>query len=595
MMEYIVFVFFSLLFLVLFHHFIYPLAMMALAVLLPRKKYKLRRTPSKQSVRIVIPACNEETHIFKKLSSIAENVPIRGHMAVTVLDDGSTDGTASEVNRAIAEFPGLDITLISYSKNKGKMSRLNEYLPTIKEQVTVLTDSSALLGRYTIRKTVRYFSNNQLDVVAGGYGLSRHAPVEQKLYWKLQVLVKQGEDAIGALVGAHGACYAIRTNRFSALADTIINDDFVIPVEIILKGGKVVYDPSIQVYEAEVDDLKGDLKRRRRIGAGNAQQLVHLLPLLLKKVRSAEAFCCFFGKLLRVLVGPILILETILISYLGMTDANWVVPAILWLISYPAGFVGCRTSITFIRLPSKVFIYFLYGHMNSLVGAAQYLFGSSTGWRRLNSPQEKAPVASQLKRIADVVIAGVSLVFLAPVFPLVALWIKLDSSGPVIFKQRRVGRVLPDRTEIFYMYKFRSMRTDAERDGKPVWAKENDNRVTVVGRIIRKTRLDELPQLINVIRGDMSIVGPRPERPGFYKTLENAVPCFVERTYWVRPGITGLAQVEQGYTETVEEARTKALFDHVYAMKIHDVRSWIKTDIGIIINTVLVMALGRGR
>lgn len=205
------------------------------------------------------------------------------------------------------------------------------------------------------------------------------------------------------------------------------------------------------------------------------------------------------------------------------------------------------------------------------------------------------PAVDKSKRILDVTLASAALLLLAPLFPLLALMIKLDSPGPVFFKQRRVGQAFPGYTHLFWMYKFRSMRQDAEAGTGPVWAAQNDNRITRFGRFLRKSRLDELPQLINVIRGDMSLIGPRPERPRFCKKLERAIPYYIERTYGLRPGITGMAQVNQGYDETLDDVRAKLIHDHHYALCLNSVARWIKADIAIIWRTLVVMACGRGQ
>lgn len=205
------------------------------------------------------------------------------------------------------------------------------------------------------------------------------------------------------------------------------------------------------------------------------------------------------------------------------------------------------------------------------------------------------PAVAACKRGFDIAVAIVGLAVAAPLVPFVVLAIKLDSPGPAVFSQLRVGRVGSDRTELFEMFKFRSMRTDAEAGTGAVWAKKGDTRVTRVGAFLRKTRLDEIPQLVNVLRGDMSIVGPRPERPGFYGKLERAIPFFAERTAGVRPGITGLAQVNQGYDTSIDDVRSKAGYDHAYAMRLTSVPSWIAADISIAFRTVAVMVCGRGQ
>lgn len=199
------------------------------------------------------------------------------------------------------------------------------------------------------------------------------------------------------------------------------------------------------------------------------------------------------------------------------------------------------------------------------------------------------------KRALDITGAMAGLALTLPLFPLIALAIKVESPGPVFFRQLRIGAALPDRTLMFEMIKFRSMRQDAERGSGAVWAQKNDPRVTRVGKILRKTRLDELPQFINVLRGEMSLIGPRPERPGFYQKLETAIPYFAERTYGLKPGITGLAQVKQGYDETIDDVRRKVAFDHAYAIRSQSLVEWLRMDLGIAFQTVAIMAFGRGR
>ncbi|MDD9978653.1 MAG: sugar transferase [Boseongicola sp.] len=199
------------------------------------------------------------------------------------------------------------------------------------------------------------------------------------------------------------------------------------------------------------------------------------------------------------------------------------------------------------------------------------------------------------KRTFDILGAGIGLALTLPLFPLIALAIKIESPGPVFFRQMRIGAALEDRTVLFEMIKFRSMRQDAEARSGAVWAQKNDPRVTRVGKFIRKTRLDELPQFLNVLKGDMALIGPRPERPGFYQKLETAIPYFAERTAGVKPGITGLAQVRQGYDETIEDVRSKVAFDHAYAIHTQRFFDWLAMDIGIVFRTVAIMAFGRGR
>ena len=189
-------------------------------------------------------------------------------------------------------------------------------------------------------------------------------------------------------------------------------------------------------------------------------------------------------------------------------------------------------------------------------------------------------VASRvLRRGLDIVGASVLLVLTAPVMLLTVLAVKLDSPGPAIYRQLRVG--LGGRE--FVILKFRSMRVDAERNGVAVWASVRDSRVTRVGAFIRKVRLDELPQLLNILCGDMSLVGPRPERPSLVVDLNAAIPFFCMRTR-VKPGLTGWAQINSAYTASTVEAREKLSYDLYYAKN-----RTLMLDLMIIVATVRIL------
>jgi lipopolysaccharide/colanic/teichoic acid biosynthesis glycosyltransferase len=216
------------------------------------------------------------------------------------------------------------------------------------------------------------------------------------------------------------------------------------------------------------------------------------------------------------------------------------------------------------------------------------------------------------KRALDVVISLVGLIVLSPVMLVVTLLIKATSPGPVFYRQERIGinrrlserraqshefgsnrrrrdrRVLVNFGRPFTIYKFRTMVVDAERGTPPMWAKERDPRITPVGRVLRKTRIDEIPQFINVLRGDMSIVGPRPERAYFIGRIEKELPDFHLRLR-AKPGITGLAQVELGYTNTDEGLRDKLSLDLEYIRGLS-----LRTDLKILFRTVYVVLTGRG-
>jgi sugar transferase (PEP-CTERM system associated) len=188
------------------------------------------------------------------------------------------------------------------------------------------------------------------------------------------------------------------------------------------------------------------------------------------------------------------------------------------------------------------------------------------------------------KRIVELIPSTLMLVLFFPVILLLALVIKLDSRGPVFFSQERVG----EDGKIFTLYKFRSMRADAEEKSGPVWATEDDPRVTRVGRIIRRLRIDELPQIWNVFKGDVSFVGPRPERPFFVEQLKKTIPYYNER-FCVKPGVTGWAQIKYPYGASEEDALEKLKYDLYYIKNMS-----IVFDLVIIFHTVKIVLLSRG-
>jgi lipopolysaccharide/colanic/teichoic acid biosynthesis glycosyltransferase len=236
-----------------------------------------------------------------------------------------------------------------------------------------------------------------------------------------------------------------------------------------------------------------------------------------------------------------------------------------------------------------------------------------------------------IKRALDILLAVMGLALTAPFLPIVALAIYVESPGPIFFRQRRAGRLVEVRNgpsgrkfffEQFEMIKFRTMRVGAEKEKGAIIAEENDPRITRIGKLLRRVRLDELPQLFNVLKGEMSVIGPRPEQPQLIQNLSAAIPYFEERMRGVKPGITGLAQVALGYSgkpgdnsdaarflgsltnpfkvdgadgSLADDMRMKLLYDLAYCASLEDLHTYLRTELSIIVRTPLVMLRGLGK
>ena len=197
---------------------------------------------------------------------------------------------------------------------------------------------------------------------------------------------------------------------------------------------------------------------------------------------------------------------------------------------------------------------------------------------------DRQPGFEIAKRALDLTISFIGIVLSIPIQVLTVVIIRLDSKGAALFQQERVGR----NGRAFTLYKFRSMREDAEAKSGPVWASEADPRMTRVGGLLRKTRIDEIPQLYNVFLGDMSLVGPRPEREHFVDQLSEDIPWFKQR-HLVKPGVTGWAQINYPYGNTIEDARQKLQYDLFYIKY-----SSLLFDLSILLNTAKTVILRKG-
>lgn len=588
---------------IIYHHALYPILLRRFAAMRPR-----RAAPPVPAnlprVTLVIPAYQEANFIGAKLLDCARLDYPSDRLKVIVACDGCTDGTETAAQAALAspECAGLQAEVRAFPVNRGKVAVLNEVIGGLEPGIVGLSDVSASLSPDCLRRAAAHFTDPHVGVVAATYVLRSAGSAGEASYWRYQTRIKADEAALGGPIGVHGAFYLFRRDLWQPLEPDTINDDVILPTRIIAAGARAVYDTDMVAMEEERTERPQEFRRRVRIGSGNVQQALRLWSLASPR-RPGLAFVFLSGKALRAFTPFLLVLALVTNAILAVAGP----------VSYQfllAGQIGFYTLAVIAMLQpagmprlARLAAYFTEGHMAGLIGGWRQMAGQDSGrWARagqgivaVNEHTDFIhPMVRIGKRACDILLGSIALLVLGIAYVPVALAIKLTSHGPVFYRQLRVGQAEPNFTKLFYLYKFRTMYIDAEKRGA-VWASANDPRVTPVGRFMRKTRIDELPQALNVLKGDMSIIGPRPERPVFFQKLETEIPFYVERTFGLKPGITGLAQVNQGYDASIEDVRSKVSYDHAYAMRLMDPLDWIKTDLWIILRTFTTMILGRGQ
>ncbi len=604
-------------FLVLYHHILYPMLLLVLSRQKTDKllgvKHKYLSMQSRSNLpyfTVIIPVNNEAEVISDKIHNLAMLDYPNEKLQILIYCDGCVDDTLEIARKTLRleTCKHLNCHIILNSENQGKVVAINQAVSQAKSELILLSDASSLISIDSLLIAAEIFRDSTVGVVSASYRLFNSGCAGENFYWRYQTKIKEQECKMGALLGAHGACYFFRRNLFTPLPLCTINDDFALPLEIIVKGYKAIYEATIVAIELEEADHKLDQSRRRRIAAGNVQQIIRYRNLLRPKF-GLTGFTFFSSKVLRALM-PICLL-ILLVGSLILSFTSWLFAFLFasQVIVYGLAVIWHIWRHVWVKKPNSkimdIIHYFVFGHLATFIGSVLYLTGRYEGrWQRANQQvvrlfKDKVNYISSSvkwgKWCFDKIIAFIGLCLTAPLYPIIAVMIKIDSKGPVFYKQLRVGRAWVDRTELFSIIKFRTMQVSTLKNDDASWTMENDPRITRVGKFLRKTRLDEWPQLINVLRGEMSLIGPRPERPIFIKRLECEIPFYMERIYGVPPGITGFAQVNLGYDETVEDVRAKVAYDHAYALALTKVRSWIMLDMLILLKSIKVVAFGYGR
>ncbi|WP_417347504.1 sugar transferase [Ferrimonas sp.] len=566
---------------------LYPRWMGWLAARKNRTFSPLRRVRVER-ITLVIPCYNEARELGFKLNNLLRLTHPLCQVEVEVLLDGCRDNSGAVVHQFQERFAekGMRLHSREFADNRGKVHRLNQALARLKGrpgELVLLSDCSALLGRDTLQLAEQRFSDPHLGALAGRYTHGTDSRLAR--HWSGLNRCRAGEAAFGAVMGGPGALLLLRSECITELAPDCINDDFELVMGVLRQGYRTGYDQRMRAVDVAPRSSERLFGQRMRIAAGNLQQLASLmktLPILPVGARMAG----LLGKGLRAFV-PLLIPLWGLLTLLLPTLHPDTEPLFWPLLSM----VSAAALLAMLKPKSQLGI-MMTAVCGAFLGGWCRLTGTRVGWSSIEGGFQPLMVRV-VKRGVDLLVGGVLLLLSLPLFPLVALMIKLDSPGPVFYRQLRIGARYEDRTELCYVTKFRSMVHGAESRGAR-WATRGDSRVTRVGRFIRATRLDELPQLFQVLSGELSLVGPRPERPQICGELDAQLPFYLERTFELQPGITGLAQVHQAGDTSLEDVKQKLLYDHAYGAALSTPATYFAMEWQVLRKTVMVVLGAKG-
>jgi len=331
------------------------------------------RGPITPTVSLLIPAYNEAACIEAKLqNSLALDYP-KSKCEIVVASDGSTDRT----NEIVERFASHGVRLVSLDRNIGKAAMLSRVVPILTGDIVVFSDASGELDRFALQRIVENFADKSVGCVSGLYRTKKGDDLRSEgegLYWKYETYIKEQEARLHSILGAHGAFYAIRKELFEPLDADDINDDYIIPMRIIRRGFRAVYDPTAFVWETESASVAGEFSRRRRIAAGNVQQVLKLWYML-SPVYGWVAFSFFSHKILRT-VAPFFLIALFIASFWLSAPSSIVMISLqgLFYMSAVLGYLFQRRGTRVKWLSPS--LYFCMGNLAMLEGLFKYCFST---------------------------------------------------------------------------------------------------------------------------------------------------------------------------------------------------------------------------
>lgn len=382
-------------FLVVYHHVGYPLILRWVQKHRPKKvmSTRTRRYTSTANdndlptVTIVIPAYNEQRWVADKIRNLAVLDYPAEKLQIIIACDGCNDSTANIAALTANEIEcrHLHIEIRNFRRNRGKVAVINKVMQSVETELVVLTDVSALVSVDALLIAAERFKDPDIGVLNGHYRLLDPGSAGEAAYWRYQSSIKASEAALGSTLGAHGAFYLFRRSLFKPLKPDTINDDFMLPMEIVAAGYRAEYENDINAVELEKANSTQDHQRRRRIAAGNCQQLLRLYRLLLPNY-GGVAFAFISGKALRVLMPFLMIIAFIGSLLLSPDHLLFALLTTMQLLAYllASWYLLFRPKIAS-RL-TETLAYLVGGHVAGLVGTIRYLCGLEHGrWKRVQS------------------------------------------------------------------------------------------------------------------------------------------------------------------------------------------------------------------
>lgn len=368
--------------LIAYHHVGYPLLLQLYSKYRARqvKKGNERRFSFshndhfRPSITVIVPAYNEEQWIAQKIRNLAMLDYPRDKLRIEIFCDGCTDKTVAIAQETIQEATCADTLFVIHDcqQNRGKVAVLNAAMQEVKTDLTTFSDVSAITSIDALLIAERHFENPEVGVVNGQYILYQSGSVGEEKYWQYQCDMKFAEAKMATAIGAHGAFYIFRSELFTPLGSSIINDDFIIPMEIVSQGYQSVYDNNVIATEMEPTNLDDDFARRLRISAGNMQQIMVLAKLLHPRFKRT-AFAFFSGKGLRLMTPYLMLTALVSSALLSSMPIFWLLTCIqvfIYLVGIASALVPAINKIKVCQLIH----YVLMGHTANLIGGLRYLF-----------------------------------------------------------------------------------------------------------------------------------------------------------------------------------------------------------------------------